>query len=151
MADYKVLVQIFKILVQAFNISLILNVSKNAMKSIALKSIILFSLVATLATQFYSCRKKDETCVLLVRVVKLDGTPLSGANVKVTSNHATVNGTLANYLPAVKLTDASGMAEFSFQLPAILDIEVTSIFGTGQDLVKLIPGETVSKTVVVTQ
>jgi hypothetical protein len=134
-----------------FNNSLFLNVSKNTMKSIALKSIILFTVLAMLSTQFTSCKKKDETCVLLVRVVRLDGTPLSGANVKVTSNYATINGTLPSYLPAVKLTDASGMAEFTFKLPAILDIEVTSIFGTGQDLVKLVPGETVSKTVVVTQ
>lgn len=121
------------------------------MKAKSLRTIILLCVIAAFTLQTSACKKEDETCVLLVRVVKLDGVPLSGANVRVTSNYATINGTLPSYLPQVKLTDPSGLAEFSFKLPAILDIEVTSVFGTGQDLVKLVPGETVSKTVVVTQ
>lgn len=121
------------------------------MKSTRLKLILLLVIAGASLLYLDSCKKKDETCVLLVKVVKLDGASVVSANVRVTSNYATINGTLPSYLPQTKLTDGTGLAQFDFKLPAILDIEVTSVFGTGQELIKLVPGETVSKTVVITQ
>jgi hypothetical protein len=120
------------------------------MKSNTLKIFLMLTILVSVVTSFNSCGKKDETCILLVKVVNLDGSTVTSANVRVTSNYATVNGTLPSYLPQTKLTDGTGFAEFEFKLPAILDIEVTTVFGSGQDLVKLVPGETVSKTVIIT-
>lgn len=100
---------------------------------------------------FNSCRKEDDTCFVIIKVVRLDGLSVSGANVKLTSNFANTNGVnpLASYLPAVKVTDSEGKAEFQFKYQAILDVEASSVFGTGNTIVKLQPGESVTKTVVI--
>ena len=66
-------------------------------------------------------------------------------------------GELAPYLTDTaktnkKVTDANGEARFDFKYPAILDIEVTHIaYGQASDLIKLEPGETVSKIVILEQ
>jgi hypothetical protein len=119
-------------------------------KLISVKYLFLFLALTTL-TGIHSCKRPDETCIVVIRVVRVDGVTVSGANVKLTSNYANTNGTnpLASYLPAVKVTDSEGKAEFQFKYQAILDVEASSVFGTGTSIVKLMPGETVSKTVII--
>jgi hypothetical protein len=114
------------------------------------KGLILF-LAISFSILSNSCRKEDDTCFVVIKVVRLDGLSVSGANVKLTSNFANTNGTnpLASYLPAVKVTDSEGKAEFQFKYQAILDAEASSVFGNGATIVKLQPGETVSKTIVI--
>jgi len=112
---------------------------------------LIWTLAILFSILFHSCRKEDTTCFVVIKVVRLDGLVVSGANVKITSNFANTNGVnpLASYLPAVKVTDSEGKAEFQFKYQAILDVEASSVFGTGNSIVKLQPGETVSKTVVI--
>lgn len=98
-----------------------------------------------------SCSPKDETCVAVIKVVGANGAALSGAQVKLTSNHGLSKGQgeLADYLPTRQLTNVNGMVTFDFKYPAILDVEVTygSSGSVVSDLIKLEPGETVQKTI----
>jgi len=104
-------------------------------------------------TGMSSCRKKDETCTLVIKAVRASGAPLSGARVKVTSKEAQTSGKgeMADYLPKTSLTDGAGLTTFTFKFPAILNIEVTHVsFPTPtEDLIQLVPGETVHKVVTV--
>lgn len=100
-----------------------------------------------------SCRSEDQTCTAVIRVVRANGGPATSAKVRLTSNHGlSVQGEIADYLSNsenTKLTDGSGSATFTFKNPAILDVEVTHIsFGNASDLIKLEPGETVTKTLI---
>jgi hypothetical protein len=100
-----------------------------------------------------SCGKEDLTCSVVVKVVRANGAPLNGARVKITSKEALTKaqGELADYLPKTDLTDAGGIATFSFKNPAILDVEVTHVSFPipTEDLIKLEPGETVQKVITV--
>ncbi len=109
----------------------------------------LFSIFATVFVGSVSCGKKDETCTAVIKVVRASGATVTGAKVKLTSNYGlSQSGELADYLPATKLTDAAGLASFTFKYPAILDVEVTHVsFGNANDLIKLEVGESVSKTI----
>jgi hypothetical protein len=116
-------------------------------------SIITFGTLLLVNTN-YSCKKKDTTCTAVIKVVRQNGAIVSGAKVKLTSNYAlgTSKPLAEDYLPATDLTDATGFAEFEFKLPAILDVEVTHVaYGSGADLIKLEEGETIEKTIVITQ
>jgi hypothetical protein len=112
-----------------------------------------FILVTFLAlTSGVSCGKKNTTCIAFIKVIRTNGSTVSGAKVRLTSNWGLANGNteLADYLPADQLTDANGLAIFEFTQPGILDVEVTHIaYGSGQDLVKLEVGETVNKIVTI--
>lgn len=106
-----------------------------------------------------SCKRKDETCIAVIKVVNANGSPLSGAVVKLTSQWGVTQGKgeLAKYLPASKETDFSGIATFSFKYPAILDVQVNHTnapagtpgsSGTPvTELIMLEAGETVQKVV----
>jgi hypothetical protein len=113
----------------------------------------LIILLAVLLSGFNACNKKDQTCDLVIKVVKANGAPLTGARVKVTSKQALTTGAgeLADYLPKTDLTDGAGLVQFSFKNPAILDIEVTHVSFPvpTEDLIKLEPGETVQKVITV--
>lgn len=123
-----------------------------------------FKTTALIATIFSisvisSCKREDETCLAIVKVIRPTGAAISGANVTLLSNWALSSGEgeVAGYLQDGSsvnnaITDANGEARFEFQHPAILDIEVTHIiYGEANDLIKLEPGETVSKTVIMEQ
>jgi hypothetical protein len=85
----------------------------------------------------------------VIKVVRASGAAVTGAKVKLTSNYGlSQSGELAAYLPATKLTDASGLVSFTFKYPAILDIEVTHVsYGSANDLIKLEVGQSISKTI----
>lgn len=123
-----------------------------------LKTFALFSIIFSLGVTS-SCKREDETCTAIIKVIRPTGVAVSGANVVLMSNWALTSGEgeLAPYLTDTaktnkKITDANGEARFEFKHPAILDIEVTHIaYGQATDLIKLEPGETVSKTVILEQ
>lgn len=98
-----------------------------------------------------SCKKADTTCTATVKVIRTNGSTVSGAKVRLTSHEGLASDKeLADYLPADALSDANGMATFEFKYPGILDIEVTHIaYGSGNDLIKLEVGETVEKIVTI--
>ena len=126
---------------------LLTNVS-NPMRSIF--RILSFSIIAVLILSSVSCAKEDETCTVIVKVVGASGTPANGAKVTLTSLQGLGESKeLADYLPAEKLTDYTGSAEFTFKYPAILDIEVTHVSSAqiSSDLIKLEVGKTVNKTI----
>jgi hypothetical protein len=110
--------------------------------------------LAFLSLTTFSCRSEDQTCTAVIRVVRANGGPATSAKVKLTSNYGlSQQGEIADYLSNsenTKLTDSNGSATFTFKNPAILDVEVVHIsFGNASDLIKLEPGETVSKTITV--
>jgi len=119
------------------------------MKLLSRFTLILMTLVA-LSTGV-SCGKKDTTCTAVIKVIRTNGSAVSGAKVRLTSNAGLATSKeLADYLPADELTDANGLATFEFKYPGILDVEVTHIaYGAGTDLIKLEVGETVNKTVTI--
>ncbi|MCB0819139.1 MAG: carboxypeptidase regulatory-like domain-containing protein [Bacteroidetes bacterium] len=106
-----------------------------------------------------SCKREDTTCKAIIKVIRPTGVAVSGANVTLISNWALSSGEgeVAGYLADSsktnkEITDANGEARFEFKYPAILDVEVTHIaYGTAEDLIKLEPGETVTKTVILEQ
>jgi hypothetical protein len=109
---------------------------------------------AMLSLSVVSCKSEDQTCTAVIRVVRANGGPATSAKVKLTSNWGlSQKGEIADYLSNsenTKLTDGNGTATFTFKNPAILDIEVTHIaYGNASDLIKLEPGETVTKTITV--
>ena len=108
------------------------------------------SLITSVLLSSISCKKEDETCTAVIKVVTVNGTPANGAKVTLTSEHGLAEAPeLADYLPAEKLTDLNGLATFEFKLPAILDVQVVHVSSTAvsSDLIKLEVGKTVNKTV----
>lgn len=103
----------------------------------------LLLLLTTVSITNWSCRKKDQTCYAIVTVTNSSGSPIAGANVRV---HAQSVG---GQVEATGTTDGSGKANFSFKLQAIFNVDVTSTAGTGSGILKLEPGETVEKTIVI--
>lgn len=124
----------------------------------SIKTILLFTLISGLGI-IHSCKREDERCIAVIKVIRPTGAAVSGANVVLMSNWALTEGEgeVAPYLTDTartnkKVTDANGEARFEFQYPAILDIEVTHIaYGMAEDLIKLEPGETVNKVVTLEQ
>jgi len=124
----------------------------------SLKVFVLLS-ASTMLMVASSCKREDATCTAVIKVIRPTGVAVSGANVTMISNWALTSGEgePAGYLSDTsktnkKITDANGEARFQFKYPAILDIEVTHIaFGAAEDLIKLEPGETVTKTVILEQ
>lgn len=89
-----------------------------------------------------SCRRNKD-CDLVVTIVDISGAPITGTVHVFTSigNNPDMDQT--------SVTDAQGMATFTFKLPAILDCEVTPDpvwgLGTTKTPVKLEEGKSVSK------
>jgi hypothetical protein len=113
------------------------------------KKLVLFFCVS-LALISFSCQKDDNTCTAVINVVRSTGGPAASARVELTSEYGQQSSSdLADYLKEnTKITDGNGSASFTFPYPAILDIKVThATFGEANDLIKLEPGQTVTKTV----
>lgn len=111
-----------------------------------LKPFICFLLVLAVGT-IGACRK-DKTCTGLIIVNDgSNGLPAAGITVKLTTN---VQKPGYQNIVTTGVTDGQGKVTFQFKLPAIYDIVIDaqgpySIGGTG--IIKLEPGQTVSKTV----
>jgi hypothetical protein len=122
-----------------------------------LKSAALIALVFSIG-YMSSCKSEDTTCTAVIKVIRPTGAAVSGANVELISNWALTNeDEVAGYLTDTSksnkaVTDPNGEARFKFKNPAILDVQVTHItLGEGTDLIKLEPGETVTKVVTIDQ
>ena len=102
-----------------------------------------------LALSFYGC-KKDGPTLAVISVVDSINRPVQGALVILWQDTA-VNKTngVASDLRVTKTSDASGKAEFDFQLEAFLNIDVIYNADTGRSFIRLKEHETVNKTVVI--
>lgn len=124
----------------------------------SIKILLLFALILSLGS-LHSCKREDERCIAVIKVIRPTGAAVSGANVVLLSDWALTEGEgeVAPYLTDTartnkKVTDANGEARFEFQHPAILDIQVTHIaYGQAEDLIKLEPGQTVNKVITLQQ
>jgi hypothetical protein len=96
----------------------------------------------------YACKKTGPTEAV---VTVIDGTTkaaVSGASVTLWQDTAVnnVNGVQSN-LRVTKVTDASGRAQFEFQLEAFLNVEVIKGADTGRSYIRLKEHETEEVTV----
>ena len=119
------------------------------MKKISIKSLITLVFVVSIsAIVFFGCKKDNTDCTAIVTVKYLNDTMqiLPYADVIIAPNYPDVR--------AQGKSDATGTFQYVFKYEGILDIQVYKIIppsdtvrGTG--VIRLKPGETVSKTVFV--
>ncbi|MDD2191808.1 MAG: hypothetical protein PHO12_04640 [Bacteroidales bacterium] len=109
-----------------------------------------FMLVLAIAIPFLSGCKEDNKCKLIVKVVDVTNTSIviPEATISISKESGSVK--------ADGITDIKGEAFFTFDNEAILDINVTKIDNlgytrVGKSTVRLIPGETVEKLVLLQQ
>jgi hypothetical protein len=91
-------------------------------------------LMITVATSTTGCNKNKE-CKAVITVIDPSGSPMSGAAVDLKSGDVTLSST----------TDGAGTANFTTELPMILDIYVNGV-GTGR-VARLEEGKTDNVTV----
>jgi hypothetical protein len=109
-----------------------------------------FALVMILA--FTSCQKEKETIGIII-VKDSSGQVVSSASVTLFPEPAiSPQGNLPDpSLAKSNWTDANGQAQFTYDLEAILNIEVTKEDGnstyTGANIIRLLKGKTVTKVV----
>ena len=105
-------------------------------------------LFIVIAASVFSCKKKETGCDAVVTVVDSVGKPVANAKV-ILSQDSVVNpstGVQAS-VNQEATTDAYGLAQFSFDKEAVLNIEASKGTLTGRDYIRLEPGATVEKTV----
>ena len=109
-----------------------------------------FALAMTVT--FTSCEKEKETTGVII-VKNSNGVVVPNASVIVFPEQ-TISPSGAYPLPSLtksKWTDANGQAEFTYELEAILNIEVTKVDGnstyTGVNIIRLLKEKTVTKVV----
>ena len=96
-----------------------------------------------------SCQKKTD-CIGVVNCIDTLGAPKGGVDVRLFANvKTTTGGTVTADLKANAVTGADGSVSFTFKLPAIYDIKITSGSYTTASIIKLEEGKTVDKTVTV--
>ena len=95
----------------------------------------------------FSCKKSGPTKAVIT-VLDLNSSPVAGAAVTLWQDTAVnnVNG-VQSKLRVTKNSDASGKAEFDFELEAFLNIEVIKSIDTGRSFIRLKEHETVEQTV----
>tara|TARA_B100001758_G_C18372620_1_gene592324 strand:- start:710 stop:1087 length:378 start_codon:yes stop_codon:yes gene_type:complete len=116
------------------------------------KTVILgvFSLLIT--TSITSCKKAKDTIGVII-VKDVNGLTVSGA--KVTLHQDSLISPQGNYtntgLNKTDYTDVNGRAEFTYELEAILNVEVRKTEGnnvyTGSNIIRLLKQKTVTKVV----
>jgi len=108
--------------------------------------------VLAITSVFTSCEKEKATIAVII-VKNSNNQVVPNADVRLFPDHTLSPS--GNY-PSPSLskkhkTDASGRAEFTYDLEAILNIEVTKVDGnstyTGVNIVRLLKGEIVTKVV----
>jgi hypothetical protein len=120
----------------------------NTLRSL-LSSALIFPLIFVLLSSCH--RNKDCDLVLTV----LDGTtngPVVGASVHIYPNQTSTTNSSLQIQDQTATTDASGVATFTFKLPAILSADVTPpspYAPPATTLVKLEEGRSVSKSIKV--
>jgi hypothetical protein len=110
-----------------------------------------FALV--ICTTFTSCKKEKETIGIII-VKNSNGGVVPNASVTLSPEqtyHPTTGELPDQSLTKTNNTDANGQVEFTYELEAILNIEVTKVDGnstyTGINIIRLLKGETVTKVV----
>ena len=110
----------------------------------------IFALVMTVT--FTSCEKEKETIGIII-VKNSNGQVVSGASVTLfPESLISSQGTLPDpSLTKIENTDANGQAQFTYELEAILNIEVAKVDGnstyTGANIIRLLRGKSVTKVV----
>ena len=127
-------------------------------KSNTINSLLCSALVFSFVFKFVSSCQRNKDCSLIVTI--LDGTtsgPVVGASVHVAPSQSGPSGNL-QIQDQTMTTDASGVAKFTFKLPAMLNADVTPPAPyTGcpapnpkcTTLIKLEEGKSVSKSIKV--
>lgn len=111
-----------------------------------ISSLLVASLTVVLSS---SCEKKTD-CKLTVITVDSLGKPLAGVKIKLFANVKTSTGaTVEADLKAEGISDADGTSNYTFKLPAILDINASIGAKKGVAIIKLEEGKAVDKTVTV--
>ncbi|MFO0323035.1 MAG: hypothetical protein ACK504_11495 [Bacteroidota bacterium] len=106
------------------------------------------SVAIFLGVVFTSCKRKTE-CKLKIYTVDSLGLPLKGAVVKLFVNVKTVNGNIIEAdVKAQGVSNGVGSSDYTFKLPAILDINANLDNKFGASIIKLEEGKTVEKTVI---
>ena len=112
-----------------------------------------FSFLITLS--FSSCESKND-CTAIIVVKDFENNSISGAQVTLHQDSIVSDqGSWSNQsnLRKTEETDANGRAEFSYQLEAILNIEVFHVSGkdtlTGKNVIRLLQGKTETKIVTI--
>ena len=114
------------------------------------KSVILGACALVVIGSFSSCKKEKETIGVII-VQDYTGSPVDGAYVTLHQD-----GHIPAPDPSIKrmnVTDANGRAEFTYELEAILQVDVIRIRGNdtlqGSNVIRLLKEKTVTKIVEV--
>ena len=112
-----------------------------------LGGISLITLIIPLLLSVTACHKNTE-CSAAVTVVDSVGKPLANASVTLWYNSTASGG--KTQITTTQVTDGTGATTFVFKLQAIYDVDVTYLGVKKQKLgiIKLEPGQSVSKTIV---
>jgi hypothetical protein len=110
-----------------------------------------FALV--ICTTFTSCKKEKETIGIII-VKYSDGNLVNGADVRLHQDGQISTGGLdvdPDLATGWQKTDANGRVEFTFELEAILNVDVEKQDGNdlyiGTDIIRLLKGKTITKVV----
>tara|TARA_B100001142_G_scaffold330061_1_gene395955 strand:- start:4511 stop:4888 length:378 start_codon:yes stop_codon:yes gene_type:complete len=120
------------------------------MRSINFKSALIGFFIGFFIISFSSCQKANDTIGVIV-VKDVNRNVVSGATVVLHQNDATNYQDPDPRIIKTDITDANGRAEFTYELEAVLQIDVEKVEGnniyTGSNVIRLLRGKTVEKTV----
>ena len=117
-----------------------------------LKPVLLVVFALVLTSSITSCQKAKDTIGVII-VKDINGNTVAGAKVVLHQDGMTSpQGEDTN--PAIKkddITDANGRAEFTYELEAILNVDVVKTEGnnvyTGSNIIRLLKEKTITKVV----
>ena len=118
------------------------------------KSVLLGVFVLALYTTITSCNKEKATIGVII-VKYNNGNPVDKAVVRLHQDGAiSAGGELVDPdLADLEFTDPNGRAEFSYNLEAILNVDVVKYLGNdtlvGTDVIRLLKGKTVTKKITI--
>ena len=116
------------------------------------KSGLLIFISCIIITSLSSCSKEKETVGVVV-VKYSNNNPVQGASVRLHQDgqQNPQGEDVHPDLDKINITDANGRAEFTYDLEAILNVDVVSFEGNdtlvGSDIIRLLRGKTVTKTI----
>jgi len=117
------------------------------------KSILIGFFSLAMTATFTSCEKEKETIAVII-VKNSNGQTIQGADVKLFPEPIISPGGASpdpSLTKGPEETDANGRVQFTYELEAILNIEVTKVDGnstyTGVNIIRLLKGKTVTKVV----
>ena len=124
------------------------------MQKIIFKTTILLFLFVFITSTISSCEKVKDTIGVII-VKDSNGSTVSGATVVLHQDGAvSQQGSAANSeIRKTNITDANGRAEFTYELEAILQVDVEKVEGnnvyTGTNIIRLLKEKTVTQVVEV--